>query len=156
MSDINLAQEEMTLENIISLLDIYLAEWRHRDEIMWKQIFKFFYATMIVLFLPNIASYLQIDLPAFPKVLFPICALILSLAYLYVSIGYSKRLEASGNTYQKLIDLLPEQLKRVRLTDPPIKYGKYFMRRLSNVICTFLFFILFALSLTMIFYNLIH
>ncbi|RAZ94476.1 hypothetical protein DK853_34975, partial [Klebsiella oxytoca] len=84
----------------------------------WKQVFKYFYATLVVLFLPNIASFLGINLPEFPAVLFPLAALVLSLVFLYISIGYSKRLEASGNTYQKLINLLPEELRRVSVSDP--------------------------------------
>ncbi|MCI8351440.1 MAG: hypothetical protein HFJ86_09815 [Oscillospiraceae bacterium] len=143
---------KIEIENVLYLMDIYLSEWEHRDELLWKQVFKYFYATLIVLFLPNLASFLNVDLPAFPQILFPIVALILSLVFLYVSIGYSKRLEASGNTYQKLINLLPEELQRVSVSSSSIKFGKFFSKRMSIVICILMFLGLFCLSIIMIIY----
>ena len=145
---------EMEVGHLLDLMDIYLSEWKHRDEMLWKQVFKYFYATLVVLFLPNIASFLGINLPEFPAVLFPLAALVLSLVFLYISIGYSKRLEASGNTYQKLINLLPEELRRVSVSDPNIKFGRFFSKRISVVICVLLFLGLLCLSIVMILYDL--
>ena len=70
---------EMEVGHLLDLMDIYLSEWKHRDEMLWKQVFKYFYATLVVLFLPNIASFLGINLPEFPAVLFPLAALVLSV-----------------------------------------------------------------------------
>jgi hypothetical protein len=145
---------EMEVGHLLDLMDIYLSEWKHRDEMLWKQVFKYFYATLVVLFLPNIASFLGINLPEFPAVLFPLAALVLSLVFLYISIGYSKRLEASGNTYQKLINLLPEELRRVSVSDPNIKFGRFFSKRISVVICVLMFLGLLCLSIVMILYDL--
>ena len=140
--------------DVISLMDIYLNEWMHRDELLWTQAFKYFYATLVVLFLPNIASFLRIDLPNIPVVLFPIIALVLSAVFLYVTIGYCKRLEASGMTYQKIINYLPGELQRVPLECPQIKYGKFFRRRMSAVLCSLMFFGLLLLSVGMLCYHL--
>lgn len=148
--------EDFSVDDVLCLLNIYLSEWEHRDELLWKQVFKYFYATVIVLFLPNIASFLQIELPKFPKVIFPLAALILALVFLYVSIGYAKRLEASGKTYQNLLNLLPQEMQRVPLADSQIKYGKFFARRMSVVICTLMFLGLFVLALVMVCYNSTH
>ncbi len=145
---------EMEVGHLLDLMDIYLSEWKHRDEMLWKQVFKYFYATLVVLFLPNIASFLGINLPEFPAVLFPLAALVLSLVFLYISIGYSKRLEVSGNTYQKLINLLPEELRRVSVSDPNIKFGRFFSKRISVVICVLMFLGLLCLSIVMILYDL--
>ena len=145
---------EMEVGHLLDLMDIYLSEWKQRDEMLWKQVFKYFYATLVVLFLPNIASFLGINLPEFPAVLFPLAALVLSLVFLYISIGYSKRLEASGNTYQKLINLLPEELRRVSVSDPNIKFGRFFSKRISVVICVLMFLGLLCLSIVMILYDL--
>ena len=118
---------EIEVGHLLDLMDIYLSEWKHRDEMLWIQVFKYFYATLVVLFLPNIASFLGINLPEFPVILFPLAALVLSLVFLYISIGYSKGLEACGNTHQKLINLLPEELRRVSVSDPNIKFGRFFL-----------------------------
>ncbi len=145
---------EIEVGHLLDLMDIYLSEWKYRDEMLWKQVFKYFYATLVVLFLPNIASFLGINLPEFPVILFPLAALVLSLVFLYISIGYSKRLEASGNTYQKLINLLPEELRRVSVSDPNIKFGRFFSKRISVVICVLMFLGLLCLSIVMILYDL--
>ncbi len=148
--------EDFSVDDVLCLLNIYLSEWEHRDELLWKQVFKYFYVIVIVLFLPNIASFLQIELPKFPKVIFPLAALILAFVFLYVSIGYAKRLEASGETYQNLLNLLPKELQRISLSDSKIKCGKFFARRMSVVICTLMFFLLLFLALVMVCYNLTH
>ena len=30
-------------EELISLMSIYLSEWEHRDDVLWRQVFKFYY-----------------------------------------------------------------------------------------------------------------
>lgn len=146
--------EEINIEHVLELMDIYLSEWKHRDELLWKQVFKYFYATLVVLFLPNMASYIGIVLPGFPKIIFPIAALVLSFVFLYVSIGYAKRLEAIGNTYQNLMSFFPKELRRVSLSDKSIKYGSFFKKRMSVVICILMFLGLIVLSIIMIIYDL--
>lgn len=145
---------DFSSEHVINLMNIYLSEWEHRDELLWKQVFKYFYATLIVLFLPNLASFLQINLPDFHNALFPAIAFLLALVFLYVSIGYAKRLEASGKTYQKLINLLPSELQRVPISD--LKFGTFFAQRMSIILCGLMFLGLCVLSAVMFFYNCTH
>lgn len=145
---------DIKIEHVLELMNIYLSEWEQRDELLWQQVFKFFYATLIVSLLPNLASHFQIDLSGFPEILFPIVALFLSVVSIYMSIGYSKRLEASGKTYQKLIDLLPNELRRISISDPNIKYGKFFKYRMSITVSSLMFFALACLSIVMIIYHL--
>lgn len=146
--------KDFSSAHIIDLMGIYLSEWEHRDELLWKQVFTYFYATLIVLFLPNLASFLHIDLPNFHNALFPIIALLLAVVFLYVSIGYAKRLEASGKTYQKLIDLLPPELQRIAISD--LKCGRPFAKRMSIILCILMFLGLCILSAIMVFYYLTH
>lgn len=134
----------------ISLLNVYLQEWIQRDNILWSQIFKFFYAILIITLLPNISSYLQIDLPSIPILIFRICGIIFSFIFLYVSLGYVKRLEAISDTCQKIIDKFPSDYTRVKLSTE-IKHGKYFMPHLSYIICIVLFSCLLFLSILLIF-----
>lgn len=143
---------EFEIEHVLELMDIYLSEWIARNESMWNLVFKYFYVALIVLFLPNVANRIGITLPQFPPILFPIIASVLSLYFLYVSVGYAKRLEAVGRTYQKLIDLLPKKLKRLTLLDSEIKYGKYFHARMGTKLCCVMFGVLIFLSIVMICY----
>ena len=139
--------------HILSLLNIYLSEYEHRDERLWKQTYRSFYAVLIVILLPNIAEKVGIDLSKFPAQLFPIIGLFLSFFYLYVSLGYTKRLEASWKTYQIIIDTLPKELQRIPLADSRIKRGKLFKHSMSPIICSLMFFALIALSLIMLMYH---
>ena len=146
---------DFTIEHFLSLLDIYLSEWSHRSEVMWRQVFYYFYATMIVLFLPNLAAFIGIVLPDFPELLFPLLGLVLSFAFLYISLGLALRIDASVRSYNKLIKLLPVELQKITVESSEIKYGKFFSRRMSISICFILFFCLISMSVVMIIYNLI-
>jgi|InofroStandDraft_1065614.scaffolds.fasta_scaffold120207_2 hypothetical protein len=143
---------EIKIEHVLELMNIYLSEWIDRNDLMWNLVFRYFYVALIVLFLPNVANFIGITLPQFPPILFPIIASILSLYFLYVTVGYAKRLEAIGKTYQKLIDLLPKELQRFSLSDPEIKYGKYFHTRMGAKLCCLMFGVLIFLSIVMICY----
>lgn len=144
---------EIEAEHILELMDIYLSEWKHRDEVLWKQVFKYFYTTLVVIFLPNLTMRLGIDLNNIPPKFFPIAGLLLSIVFLYVSIGCCKRAEASYEAYKKINSLLPYSFRRIQLSDPKIKYGKYFDRHISLIICPLMFFALLFLSIVMIVYH---
>ena len=145
--------EEIQAQDLINLVEVYLTEWIHRDELLWSQVFRYFYVTVVAIFLPNITEFLKIRLPEeIPNIVFPIVGFVLSIVFLYVSIGYAKRLEAVGETYRKLIQYLPEGLKLYSLKDPKIKHGKYFVCRMSVVLCVLMFVGSFSLSICMIIY----
>ena len=56
----------------IALMNIYLEEWKHRDVILRQQVFRFFYATLIIIFFPNFSERINIELPNIPQFIFPI------------------------------------------------------------------------------------
>lgn len=145
--------KDFQIQDLINLLEIYLSEWCHRDELLWKQVFRYFYVTILTIFLPNITSFLQITLPHnLPYIIFPLAGMFLSIVFLYVSIGYTKRLEASRKTCQKLIDYLPPELRRYSILDPEIKYGKIFHPPMSVILCILMFAGSFSLAAFMITY----
>lgn len=143
-------------QDLLVLMQIYLSEWMHRDELLWKQVFKYFYATIFVLFLPNIAAFVQIELPNIAPSIFPMAALVLSVVFLYASLGYAIRLAAIGDTYQKLIDLLPERLRRISIKSGEIKGSQFFKPRMSMVLCVLMFLSSSALSIYMLIYYAKH
>lgn len=131
----------LNYDQIISLLSIYESEWEHRNNILWSQVFKFFYLSIFIMVLPNVTDYLSISLPNIQPKLFPIVGILSATISLFLSLSYSKRLEASSETYKKVNSLLPSECQRVKLNN--IKYGKYFMKRHTTVIP----FIIYAISL---------
>ena len=124
-------------DTTIALMDIYLAEWIERDARFWEQVFKYFYVALIVMLLPNVSGMFSLNLPPLPEILFRLFGIILSIFFLYVSIGYGKRLEAIGITYSDIIDKLPEGYRRKKISD--LKCGRFFKCRLSYVITISMF-----------------
>ncbi len=103
-------------EQLINLANMYLSEWSHRDAILWKQVFSYFIACLIVMLLPFM-TYFGIDFGgALPNWIFPAMGMILAVFFFIVSKGYAIRLQAVGDTYQRLIEKLPKEMQRTRTT----------------------------------------
>ncbi len=136
----NQNQTNLNNDQIISLLSIYESEWEHRNNLLWSQVFRFFYFSILIMILPNITDYLSISLPNIQPKLFPIVGILSATLSLLFSLSYSKRLEASSETYKKVNNLLPCKYQRVKLAN--IKYGKYFTKRHTTIIP----FIIYAIS----------
>ena len=150
-------QNETTLssdyDTTISLLNVYFSEWSHRDQILWSQIFKFYFATLIVILLPNIYNYFQMELPPLPDFAFRIIGILLSFVFLYVSLGYAIRLHNISESYRLILNKLPDEYKQIPLDTMNYKgipIGKIFKKRLAYTICIILFLSLFSLSLLFI------
>jgi len=132
----------------ISLSNLYLTEFIHRDNLLWSQIFKLFYSTIIVILLPNISGFFNLMLPPIPVLLFRIIGLVMAVAFLYVALGYGKRLEASTETYKNILDSLPDEYQRIDLSK--LKFGKLFSLRMSYVVIWFMFVSLIAVDIVFI------
>jgi len=153
-------KNEVKKEEIINLMGIYLSEWEHRDTLLWSQVFKLFYANLIVIILPNIASFIGIDLPSINEKIYPIIGIIMSLIFLYVGIGYCFRLMASSRTYVKLMKQLnKKEYERVPLDDDDErinddykmpKIARYFSTQMVFVLVPTMFLSLIVLSLVIL------
>lgn len=144
-------QEEMATDrdDIITLMGVYLSEWEHRDELLWTQVFRYFYATLIVTVLPNIATSIGINLPEVNVKIFPIIGLVMALVFLYVGLGYAIRLRASSRTYEKMMNLLnDERYKRISIRDKKeIKWGYLFSAPMAMVLVITMFIALVAVAI---------
>lgn len=104
-----------TTEQLLELINIYLSEWMHRDSMLWKQIFTYFFATLIVMILP-FTNIVELTISGFvPDWIFPTIGLLMSLAFFIIGKGYAVRLTAIGTIYDTLIHKLPEDFRRIRL-----------------------------------------
>ena len=144
-------EKKLNNEETIALLDVYLNEFIFRDDLLWAQTFKLFYATIIVMLLPNITEFLNVSLPALPTILFRAVGGIMSLAFLYVAIGYGKRLEASTKTYNKTLEMLDAEYQRIKIKD--LKHGKFFTWRTSYIVIFQMFFSLIVMDILFIIYG---
>lgn len=143
-----LNERVLDTDQLIALMAVYLAEWEHRDNLLWSQVFRFFYANLIVIVLPNIASFLEIDLPNINRSFFYILGMVMALAFLYIGIGYAKRLKASSDTYKKIMRMLGKKYQRVPLKR--LKHGFYFHPPLANFLIYSMFFALEAIAVALL------
>ena len=121
-------------DQILTLMNIYLTEWCHRDELLWKQVFTYFYATLIVLFLPFLAKKIpEIELPSVSSVVFAVVALVMSVVFLIVSLGYAKRLAAIGDSYREVAKFMPTDMKYNKITDDEFSWNKKWEKQLKKL-----------------------
>lgn len=137
-------EENLGDEQVIALMGTYLSEWEHRDELMWSQVLKLFYATLIVIVLPNIAQYIGIDLQTIPCILFPVVGIVMAIAFLYIGLAYAVRLTASSRTYENMMKLLGDkQYERVSILDKnEFPLGYLFKGPIAYVLVVTMFFAL--------------
>lgn len=145
--------------NHIALMDVYLQEWCHRDTLLWTQVFKYFFSALVVIILPNAVGGLGIEFGNIPTAVFRIVGILISLVFLYVALAYSKRLEASGKTYQNMIDMLPPEYRRVSLRNNPatgknhIRYAGLFRHAISFIVCGIMFLGLILLAIVLLLFG---
>lgn len=135
-------------DNIISLLAIYESEWEHRNNMLWSQLFKFFYLSLLIMILPNITASLSIAIPNIPGIIFPIVGILVATFSYVLSLSYSKRLEACSKTYQNIINMLPPPYRRINLEN--LKHGKYFKVRHTLIIPTIIYIIVLVVGIIII------
>lgn len=136
-------------DQIIALMSVYLSEWEHRDELLWTQVFRYFYATLIVTVLPNAAVFIGIELPEINIKLFPIVGMLMALVFLYVGLGYAIRLRASSRTYEKMMKLLgSEEYERISVRDrEKIRLGYLFAAPMAVILVVTMFVALEAVAI---------
>lgn len=142
--------EDMTKDDLFRLLSQYYDELKHRDTMFWKQVFAYFYATLICSTLPVIQPF-ELKIPeGIPKHTFPILGLIMAACFFFVSMAYALRLECISESYEKLLKMLPEDVKRVDMegkTDfEPYRW------RMAKVIPWIMFLLLCAINSILLLY----
>ncbi|MCH5192186.1 MAG: hypothetical protein J1F23_08495 [Oscillospiraceae bacterium] len=136
---------------LLSLMDLYLSEWFHRDSLLWKQAFTYFFAILVISILP-FAKLWGINFDSvIPKWIFPLIGLILSVLFFVFSMGYAERVEAVGAIYRDLINMLPQEYRRkkiIEMGNGPIY--KIISLRLSKLIPYVMFVLLIAINIILL------
>ena len=146
--------ETNDFDKYLGLINLYYQEWQHREETFWKQVFKFYFATLTVIFLPNIAAHFNFTPPDFPYWIFPVVGFLMTLVFFYISYGYAIRLKASSETYKKVNNLLCNKYKRISLER--ITKWRFITKPISTKSCIFMSGSLLALCVFMLIYHLVN
>lgn len=109
--------KELDVAEHLQLLSVYQEELKFRDDMLWKQTYRFFYATLIVTLLPNIPGLIDLNNVPFSNKLFPVLGIVMSIFFGLLTKIYGSKLKASVSTYNKMLDALPEQYHRTSLDD---------------------------------------
>jgi hypothetical protein len=107
---------EISFSDFISLMNVYLNEWSSRDAQLWKQIFTYFIACLVVMVLP-FTNLINDRFPDFPLWLFPAIGMVMSLIFFYIGRAYSIRLKCVGDVYMRMINMLPKDLQRGKVLE---------------------------------------
>lgn len=145
ISDVRTEFQLENTEQLLNLMDIYLSEWMHRDLLLWQQVFKYFYAALVVMILPFIDLWGLNLSDIIPNWVFPVVGLVLSVFFFIVGKGYAVRLTAIGISYSNLIEKLPEDIQRLKLS--AIKRKSLVNIRLSYFIVYSMSFLLIGLAI---------
>lgn len=141
-------QEQLSYDQIISLLSICQSDYEHRDRMLWSHTFTFFYVSIFFMIIPSLAEHFSVNLHEMSPDLFCQMGMLIStIAYLF-SLSHQKRLEASTETFKKLNDYLPKNYRRVTVDE--LEYGKFFKGRQAIIIPLLLYLISLAIGITLI------
>lgn len=116
--------ENIDQDTLIKVINIYLQEYIHRDNHFWKQSYRFFFASLVVMLLPYLTEQFGITIPEIfdkNKYIFPIVGMILAALFLYIALSLAKRFKAVSTTYDQLIQKLPKGLKKESIKNMPGK-----------------------------------
>lgn len=144
-------ENQLTKEELISLISIYLSEWEHRDDVLWRQVFKFYYVTLIVMVFPHITGYFDATFEIKNPTIFYCVGIIMSILFYYVSVATAMRSKASYKAYEKVANLLDDKehkYSRVRVSS--LKFGKIFNFPLAIGIITAMFCSLIIIAITLL------
>lgn len=141
----------LTKEELISLISIYLSEWEHRDNVLWRQVFKFYYVTLIITVFPHITGYIDADFEINNPSIFYCIGLIMSIMFYYVAIATAMRSKASYKAYEKVANLLEnEERTYSRVSVSSLKFGRIFNFPLAIGIITVMFCSLIIIAIVLL------
>lgn len=97
---------------LIQLMEIYCAEYCHRDDAYWRHIKTYFFAILIIDIIP-FANIFGIDFKVnLPNYIFPVIGMILTVFFYVIGKGFEVRLKAASESYNNLILMLPKKFRR--------------------------------------------
>ena len=102
----------------VSLLNLHLKEFTHRDNILWSQAKIFFYGITIMALVPLLGNQFSDKFFSCFQICicFPVAGLFGTIIFSFIVNEYSLRLKSTTKTYNKLMGMIKENdFSRVRL-----------------------------------------
>lgn len=145
--------KDFTHDDYFKLLNQYYSELKHRDVLFWKQVYIYFYATLLVIIIPYIKP-LGLTLPKnYSKRIFFIMGFLMTIAFVFIAIAYAYRLKCISDTYNDLLDLMPHSKGIQRKKLKQVIKHPVFERQMAMIIPMIMAVILISLNISLILVN---
>lgn len=151
-------KSNLSHSELISLMEVYQMEWNSRDTVFYVEAFRYFYATLIMIFLPNLCQKIGLEFENIKllRTVSPLIGMAMSVIFLYVSLCNHARIYAIGLSYTKLNEQLPEKFQRIKVKNLNILKegdGKIYTLRTGKLISIVMFGSLFLLGVCVLLSN---
>ena len=112
---------------IIHVLEIYLSDWQHRNQMFWQQNYRFFFAGLVVSLFPYVKFVSNTLIDVMDRHIFHIVGIAIAIIYFIIVNAEAARLHALSDKYIEIIKLLPDTYQRKE-----IKKSKRFIDRIFS------------------------
>lgn len=133
---------------LLYLMEIYQNEWNHRDSMIIKHIYTYFFAILIIMILPYADIWGIKFSESLPNWLFPSIGIIMNFLFLFFGKAQAKRLKAIGDSYKKVNNMLPVHLQRIKLEKGNPK--SLLNKRMTNFLIYAMFILLLIIGVVLL------
>ncbi len=115
MNEQKQTNEPASTEQALTALGIYESNWQHRDQFTVKEMYTLFYAAVVCNVIPFIMPEATIQFRPGFLLLFPMVASLLTVFFWVYMKACAVRMTAASLTVKKMMDCLPDELRRVEI-----------------------------------------
>lgn len=119
---------------IIQVLELYLSDWQHRNQMFWQQNYRFFFAGLIVSLLPYVKFVENTLVDVMDRHIFHIVGIVVAVIYYIIVNAEAVRLRALSDKYREIMKLLPESYQRIKLEDSKRFMDRMFSKEIIRII----------------------
>lgn len=135
----NLGGKQMKVDyeknaEIIRVLEIYLSDWQHRNQMFWQQNYRFFFAGLVVSLLPYVTFVQNSLVDEFDRYIFHIVGIAIASIHFIIVNADTARLHALSDKYTKMMNLLPDTYQRQEIKDSKRFMDKLFSKEIIRII----------------------
>lgn len=106
--------KQLNYEEIISLLHVYESEFEYRDKTLYSRMYSLFYVSLIIMICPFISiGEIKLNLHNLHPNFFIIMGMFCESLSFFISIIHADRLKKSSITYNRIINMLPIEYRRI-------------------------------------------
>ena len=119
---------------IIQVLELYLSDWQHRNQMFWQQNYRFFFAGLVVSLLPYVKFVENTLVDVMDRQIFHIVGIVVAVIYFVIVNAETARLHALSVKYKEIMNLLPDTYQRKEIKDSKRFMDRMFSKEIIRII----------------------